>query len=179
MTGSKGKGGAMKGAYDRPPTYRVCMRPPEDHHAEDTLRLNLKKVDGDRAKWVRHVYHVDWHDPSLYDIVVNVARIGIPTATEIVVDAAAEPQFRTPSDSKKVMDDLVLSADIQVRITEQGHLDYRGITVEADGGVVTIMGTVDTLHEADTIREVICNTPGVQEIKSKIKIQCSGVLVAV
>ena len=51
--------------------------------------------------------------------------------------------------------------------------------MEADGDVVTVMGTVDTLHEADTIREVIRNTPGVQEIKSKMKIRYPGVLVAV
>lgn len=84
---------------------------------EEAIKF-IEKADGDRAKWVRHVYHVDWCDPSLYDIVVNVARIGIPTATDIVLDAAAKPEFRTPSDSKKIMDDLVLSADIQARITE-------------------------------------------------------------
>ncbi|MFC1990148.1 cytidylate kinase family protein [Chloroflexota bacterium] len=139
----------------------------------------IRKVSSDRATWVRHVYHVDWHDPLLYDVLFNVASIGIPAATEIVVDTVTKPQFQTPPSFKKVMDDLVLSADIQARIAEQRGLDYREIGVEADGGIVTILGTVDTLHEADIIRVVARNTQGVQEIKPKIKIRYPGVLAGV
>ncbi|MFC2041017.1 BON domain-containing protein [Chloroflexota bacterium] len=69
--------------------------------------------------------------------------------------------------------------DILARIAEQRHLDYRGVRVEADGDIITIPGTVDTLREADTIREVVRNAPEVREIKPNIKIRYPEVLVGV
>ncbi len=131
----------------------------------------IRKVNSDRAKWARHVYHVNWHTAALYDMVINVAGIGIPAATEILVDTIAKPQFQPPHDFKKIMDDLVLSADVQARIAEQRSLDFSKIRIEADDGIVTIMGTVDTWHEADTIRGVVRDMPGVREVNSMMRIQ--------
>ncbi len=135
----------------------------------------IKKVDERRAKWARLFYNLDWRDLSLYDLTVDVERTGIPAATEMVAGTATMPPFQTPPDSNKIMDDLVLSADIQTKIVEQKGLDFRNIKVDVDGGVVTITGKVDTMHEADRIREVIRETSGVKDIDSRLRIRYSDI----
>lgn len=38
-----------------------------------------------RRKWVRFLYRVDWLDPSLYDMVINIGSIGVQSACDLVI----------------------------------------------------------------------------------------------
>jgi cytidylate kinase len=50
--------------------------------------------DKRRAEYLRHFYGVDWNDPSLYHMVLNVAALGIDLTAQIIVSAAKELQSR-------------------------------------------------------------------------------------
>ncbi|MCS7185971.1 MAG: cytidylate kinase-like family protein [Armatimonadetes bacterium] len=49
--------------------------------------------DKRRADYLRHFYGVDWNDPSLYHLVLNVAALGIDAVSQIIISAARELQF--------------------------------------------------------------------------------------
>jgi cytidylate kinase len=49
----------------------------------------IAESDRKRNAYFRHVFHVDWNDPSLYDIVLKTDRVGIESAVDIIEAAAA------------------------------------------------------------------------------------------
>lgn len=47
----------------------------------------IAESDRRRAAYFRHVFHVDWNKPELYDLVIKVDRVGIASAIDIVCAA--------------------------------------------------------------------------------------------
>jgi cytidylate kinase len=133
----------------------------------------IEKVDDERAKWTRFLYHVDWNDSSLYDLVLNIDQLGIADACEVVCTAAAMEQYKMTPASQKQLNDLVLSSEVRSVIAcdaaRKGVTDS-GVEIEADNGVITISGIVASLEDADRIRELITSVPDVKAINSKIEV---------
>jgi hypothetical protein len=50
-------------------------------------------MDEDRRKWTRYLYGVDWEDPSLYDLVINLEHISIDQACHLVIGMTKEAAF--------------------------------------------------------------------------------------
>jgi cytidylate kinase len=65
----------------------------------------IHKVDDERAKWTRFLYRVDWNDPSTYDIVINLDRLALPAACDIICHMSNLEGYETTPESQKIMDD--------------------------------------------------------------------------
>jgi len=140
---------------------------------EEAIRF-IKQMDDKRSKWTKFLYGVDWHDPSSYDLVINIERIGIRGACEIICSAVSLDEFETNQESQDIMDDLVLSTDVKARIAVNRSIADGGVEIEADGGVVTLGGRAESLQDADKIREMVRTIPGVKQIKSEMRVRCYG-----
>ncbi|MEE8373348.1 MAG: cytidylate kinase-like family protein [Dehalococcoidia bacterium] len=137
---------------------------------EEAIAL-IDKVDDGRAKWTKFLYHVDWHDPSLYDMTVNLDHMGIPSACELVCATVNLQEFRTTPESQRTMDDLVLSTDVRGRIAAEASIGDKEVEVKANGGVVVVVGTVNSIEEADKVKEIARNSPGTQGVESKLQVR--------
>ncbi len=47
----------------------------------------VRKVDADRAAYVKHHYGRDWRDPTLYDLQINTRLFSADEAAELIVQA--------------------------------------------------------------------------------------------
>lgn len=136
----------------------------------------IKRVDEERIKWTRFLYHVNWQDPSLYDITINIDQMAIPGACDIVCQIASMSQYRVTLGSQKRLGDLVLSSHLEALLANTtGISGGREVAIKADGGVVTIEGTVGSLADADKVRLLTGKTPGVKQINSQMKVRMYGV----
>jgi osmotically-inducible protein OsmY len=72
------------------------------------------------------------------------------------------------------MDDLALSSHLTAIIANNKSISGQ-IEIEADGGVVTIGGTVESLSDADRVRMIVRNEPGVKEINSQMRVRLVGI----
>ncbi|MDD5095003.1 MAG: cytidylate kinase family protein [Dehalococcoidia bacterium] len=133
----------------------------------------IKKVDEDRGQWAKSLYGIDWQDPSLYDLVINLERIGVTTASDLVVTAARE-RFHTTPESQKMMSNLALSSEIRARIAANKGIEDIEVEIKADGDMVTIEGKPDSAAEAERIIRVVRETPGVREVTSAMRTRTSG-----
>lgn len=131
----------------------------------------IKKIDEKRDKWVRFLYHVDRNDPSLYDLVINLDRIDLPSACEIICLIAGQKEFQPTPESQKRLDDLVLSTEVRAKIAEDGTIADGEIEVDVDDGIVTIGGKAQSFGDADKIREIVRDMPGVKEINSNMQVR--------
>ena len=134
----------------------------------------IKKVDHDRAKWAKTIYHVDWEEPSQYDLLVDLGHMKIDDACEWVV-LAIEAIQPTGIDCRRLLDDLVLITEVRAQIAAHRAIEDTDIEIEANCGVVTIKGIADSDCEASWIADVVSQTPGVREIISEIRVRSSGI----
>jgi cytidylate kinase len=85
---------------------------------EEAIRY-IGKMDDKRASWTRFLYHVDWRDPGLYDIVINLDRMGLDSACKLLCDAASLDEFKAPSDWEKILADLKFFSYVKSLGSEQ------------------------------------------------------------
>ncbi|MFA4836339.1 MAG: cytidylate kinase family protein, partial [Dehalococcoidia bacterium] len=134
----------------------------------------IEKRDDERTKWTRFLYHVDWLDPSLYDLVINLDHITLDSACEAISLAVRSENLNVTPESLKIMDNLALSSEVRARIAAEGKSRDGGIEVDAidaEDGVVTINGIVHSIEDADVIKEIIHKVSGVKDIRSNLKIR--------
>lgn len=136
---------------------------------EDAIRY-IKRLDEEREKWTRFIYHFDWGDPLLYDLVINLDRISLDSACEMVCHTARLAEFTRTAESQKIVNDMVLSTEIMAILATTRGLASTGVEVEADNGVVTLSGAVASLQDADGIRQIVRKVPGVYRVDSKMKV---------
>ena len=53
----------------------------------------MQRSDDERRRYVRRMFNVDWDEPTLYDVVLNMARTDSETAVRIIVKIMEEKQL--------------------------------------------------------------------------------------
>ena len=150
--------------------YRIAVVMQRDKVTRDEALRVLTKDDEERHNWSRKLFGIDQSDASLYDLVLHIDRISVDNAVDIICDVAGLEAFRTTPESQKAMDDLVICTDVRARIAADRSVGTAELEVEADDGVITVYGTVDTLAKSDKIKEIIRTTDGVKDVVSRMRI---------
>ncbi len=154
--------------------YRIKAAMERQSLSREKAMEFVQKIDDKRVKWTRFLYHADWSDPSLHDIIINLEHIGINDACDIVCQIAGLDKFKVTQESQKVMDDMLLSTEVRAALAGSKGISDGGIEIEADGDVITIGGTVGSLNDADKIKELVRKMPGVKEVNSHMHVLSSN-----
>lgn len=130
----------------------------------EKARYNLKKDDDERRKWGIHLYGADTSDSMLYDMVLHIKTITVEDAVEILVEATRKPGFHTTPESQRVLDDLLLAAQVQAIVVNA----YSTAKVIArDGNIFISNVETNLLMERGAIAEVTKlakKVPGIKEV---------------
>lgn len=130
----------------------------------------IKCEDKKRAKWTKFIYGVDWDDPSLYDLVINIETLDVQNASELVVNFARSDKFRDTPETKKILNDLILTSEVKAVLSLNKGLIGCGVSVRADDGIITLGGFIYPDDKAEKIINVVKTVQGVTDIKSKMRI---------
>jgi cytidylate kinase len=129
----------------------------------------IEELDRRRAAWMMWLHGVDANDPTGFDLVVNLEHISIPDACAIAAQTAKRC-FQTTPESQKILDDLVLTAEIQAAIALDKRIADDRIKIEAKDSVVTITANVRSLGDAEDVRKLVQQIPGVREVQTTLGI---------
>lgn len=124
----------------------------------------IKKMDRHREKWTKFLYNIDWNDPSMYDIVINLEDITVQTACEIVCAMAKAPEFVLTDAKKKALADLALESGVKAKLASNKSTKDYMLKVSAKEGNVKIYGRVKNAGDADRIRTIVSTLPGVKSV---------------
>jgi cytidylate kinase len=127
----------------------------------------VKNLDEDRDKWGKWVHGVDTSDPATFDLVINLERVPVPSAIAIIAQTASR-DFQTTPESQTIVDDLVLASEVRAKMGLDRSISDDRIEVEASDGIVTITASARNLVDADRVRQLAQQVPGVKDIESKI-----------
>jgi cytidylate kinase len=136
---------------------------------EESNTRYLKELDRVRSRRLRSLFNIDWHDPLLYDLVINTTRIDTDTAAALVAEAARRIDARATPQSEKAFADLTTTARVQAALITSARTRNVILNVQADGERVKISGI---LADSELEKEIIAITnkvPGVREVITDIE----------
>lgn len=147
-----------------PLEFRVAM-------CQERLKLTrgealayIQRVDQERRKWTQYLYGVDWGDPSLYDLVINLEYLSIREACQLIASLVRERCFEFDAACQRRMDDLAVASRVKANLAINPPTSHLEFEVEAEGGTVRIRGKVTRVEEIDEVARVARETPGVTAV---------------
>jgi len=161
-----------------PLSYRIKNEMAKKNITGEVAKEYIEKVDERRKQWTKFFYHVDWTDPSLYDMVINLENLSIDTACGIIMYALSQPEFQSSPEKKKAVEDFALSCQINAKIALNERTKGIELDVAVKDGNVRIQGKLYTTvgmfatglrqSEAEIIT-IVKSVPGVKDVKVELQ----------
>jgi cytidylate kinase len=133
----QGVGHALKARVIADFEERVAIVVARDGVSEQEARDTLTKSDKARRQWGLSLYGIDPEDPSLYDTVIHVGKVGTDGAADMICTMVGQGPFETTPASQRAIEDLALAASVEAFIVEM-DLDKQEMVVEAKDGEVVV-----------------------------------------
>ena len=159
---------------------RVLVIAQEDFRVETaTRRLGIEadevyamihKADNKISKWSRHMYGFEWNDPSLYDLVLQIGRIRIQDAVQVIQGLLETGNFDPTAASQSALEDEFLSSVVWSALTRNERTNNSNLMIMARNGRVTITGSVRSEVMKKDITAVAQTVKGVKEVLNQVTI---------
>jgi len=122
----------------------------------------VHKMDEGRRKWTHYLYGVNWEDPALYDMVLNLEHTEIEEACNVIEALARSRRCFEPSpECREQLEDLVLASSVRVALAMNSSTSHLEVDASARDGQVSIRGKVTETGDWDEVKRVAIAVPGV------------------
>ncbi|MFP4159586.1 MAG: AAA family ATPase, partial [Desulfobacterales bacterium] len=125
------------------------MRQSRNITGKEAMR-HITAEDNTRTRWASYLYKVDLADPHSYDMTINIHRMSIDEAADIICSASAKKTFQPTAESRKAVADLALSTRVKAAIESYCRPDLK-VKVTATGGIVRISAETQTIRKTGYI----------------------------
>ncbi len=125
----------------------------------------VRQTDRERAARVRFLYHVDWDDASLYDLVINTERLGVATAGHMIRELLAEARFASTPSARRAMLDLSAAAQAKASLMDIPGLRWSFVSVSCADGRLTVTGAVRSEAERTSVLDALAAISGVAVVR--------------
>ncbi|MBT3342115.1 MAG: BON domain-containing protein [Gemmatimonadetes bacterium] len=148
--------------------FRIRAIMEEENLKEAEAIAHIQRVDKERGRWARLLYGVEWEDPGLYDLIVNLSRVSPESACMAIACMAEQKEFSSTPEKQKDLDDFSLSCQVWAALSRNPATRSAGIEVNADNGVVVISGTVNSVKALQLVPEIVAAVEGVKDLQCEI-----------
>ena len=130
---------------------------------------NIKEMDRSRRQWTQFLYDAEVFDPIFFDLVLNLDRVSIEDAIDLVVSESQKEPFQSTENSTKILRDLHLSSLVKMNFyllpPEKIKAQDLDVDVDSSTGKVVISGNVPADELQDIKAEIENALSGVESIK--------------
>jgi len=144
-----------------PMDFRMKMVMKQMNLTESDAITYIHRVDQDRYKWTRYLYGVDWQDPSLYDIVINLEFLKLDEACSMLAHLVRDRCVEFTEQCQTTMDDLALASRIKANLVLNPATEELEVEVAAHQGNVKISGKVTSLEQLHEVERTASAVPDV------------------
>ena len=137
---------------------------------ERAARRYVEKIDAHREKWTRFLYGVAWDDPLLYDLIVNLEKMGAANAIDLVVETARTKPFAWTDDLRREASSQALCDLVWSELAKVPECRRADLQVTAEGGVVLLSGKAPSAELRRMVVEAAGQVQEATEIRSEISI---------
>jgi cytidylate kinase len=151
-----------------PVEFRISMVQDRLKYSRNEALDYIHRVDADRRKWTQYLYGVDWGDPSLYDVVLNLECMDLAEACETISAMTKLGCFQETPESQVTMDNLALACKVRAAVVVNSATSVLEVEVAASNGVITIKGKATSNEQSKAIDETVRKVPGVTDLRLEV-----------
>jgi len=150
-----------------PLAFRAQRIVEETNMSTEQATAYIEKIDAQRRAWNLLLYGVDWLNPALYDLTINLENMNIETAVKIAVAAVRQPEFAVSSESRKKMNNLALEARAKAILASDSATASAEVELEADSelGIANITSAIRPPEIVRLVIERLQGVPGVTDVR--------------
>lgn len=131
----------------------------------------IHRSDHEREAFTKFAFHVDWEDPELYDLVLNMDNLSTNLAAETIAHLAVMEEIRTRSaDAMKSLQMMALTRRAEAALIEAGFSMTRLSLSVTEPGKVHLSGFANAESDAARAGDVLRGVTGVEAVDNKIRI---------
>lgn len=134
---------------------------------------HIEAMDRDRRRWTQFLYGVDWGDPSLYDLVINLETATVEQACHAVASMVESGAFGLTPEGRAALDDLVLASFVRAALAQDPYTVNLEFELESRGGAIRLRG--ECADEMAAVRRVVCSIPGVTGVTIESALPAPGI----
>ena len=122
-----------------------------------------------RASWTRFLYGLDWLDPVLYDMTLNLEKFSIEDACSLIATMGGRPEFEVTDDNRRELADLKLASHTHATLFLNPKIAAAAakIDVKARDGVVHLSGILPGDALLDDVLKTCRELPEVQDVRAE------------
>ena len=128
----------------------------------------VRESDHDRASRVKFLYHVDWDDPRLYDLVLNTERLDVKAGVRLIQNALQAERVQPTPESRAEVEDLSLTAHARAALLVNPVTRPLHLSITCKDGRLSVSGMVEGDELRKTAEEIVGGVPGVSGVVSEI-----------
>lgn len=167
----RGGGPVFRTRIIAPLEFRITMARERLHFDRDEAIEHIYKMDQARQKWTQYLYGVDWRDPSLYDLVINLENMTVEDASEAIIHLVKRQRcFEFDDRCREMMEDLALASRVKADLALNDATSHLEFEVMAKHRCVFISGKLPGTGLINDVERIALQVPGVE------KVDLSGVL---
>jgi cytidylate kinase len=127
----------------------------------------IQDVDERRAKWGRQMFGVDWSDPDLYDLVVNLEQMTVESAADLVAEVLERGDYRPTPRCLQEFKNFALERKIRAEIFFNSPYNPDTVRIIADNGRVVLGGGSAFEADRNAILDIVREIPGVEGVRAE------------
>lgn len=146
-----------------PIEYRLEQVRAREGLSGEAARQYLEDLDRVRGRRIKAIFGVDWRDLTRYDLVVNLSRMSLEAAAQLIVKAAQRPEYQATPESERALQELTIAARVQAALIVNPKTRNLAINVRVERGEVQLSGILAQTDMEQTIMDIVKNVPGVEK----------------
>ena len=147
-----------------PVELRVARTRQRLGYSEEEARDYIRKIDQERTHWARMMYGLDIRDPNLYDLCLNIERLSLDGACDLLRKVMQQEDFQpTPESIAQVENDYVATQALAALVMDPRTL-HQEFGATAKEGIIRLEGPYLADAGIATVLSIAASVPGVRSI---------------
>jgi cytidylate kinase len=131
----------------------------------------LHKSDHERGAFIKFAFGVDWDNPELYDLVLNMDNLTIDLAADIVAHIARSEEIQARSiDAMQSLEMMGLARRAEAALIEAGFPSASLSIAVVEPGKIRVSGAVEGESTKIKVGEVLEGLKGVESIENQLAV---------
>lgn len=141
------------------------------HNIDHNQAFSLIKKDDQEGEFsARNLYSVDWQDPSIYDVMLNLNNISLENAVEVIFHMSQLDNFIPSASSQREYGDLQLGCMVWAQLMKDAKTRNADLMVTANNGHVVVHGNTGSEEIVEAIPSVAKSVEGVREVTCVVEV---------
>ena len=145
--------------------YRIQRLIDQMKISPDTALNMIRNRDNELKVFLDFLFQIDWNDFSLYDLVINVDKLGIDAAAEMIISLAKMESLQQCSlTALESMEKLSLLKKVEAAVMKDNINPQELLIDVPEPGVVKLTGLINPMRTVAGVTEVIKSVSGVEKV---------------